>query len=87
MTRRLQILRAVAENKDIGQRGLVELLGVDPRAHLLNLKAERLISGREVRGAMRYAVTEAGMRALSAGPVVNTQGPLNLIETARRVMA
>jgi hypothetical protein len=85
MTRRIQILRAVAQNKDIGQRGLVELLGVDPRAHLLRLKAERLIRGVEVKGAMRYAVTQEGQRVLSALP--SDGATLGLIETARRVMA
>lgn len=85
MTRRIQILRAVAQNKDIGQRGLVALLGIDPRAHLLRLKADRLIRGVEVKGAMRYSVTQEGQRLLSAFPI--EAAPMGLIETARRVMA
>jgi len=66
MSRRNLILRTVAQHKEVTQRRLVELLGVDPRAHLLKLKSDRLIRGVEVKGVMGYSVTMEGRLELGA---------------------
>ena len=61
----IDILRLIADHKNIGRADIREMTGADPKNILFKLRAERLIDGYCDNGAMGYWIEPKGTRLLA----------------------